>query len=388
MNKITIVGSGYVGMSLAALLCQNNQVIAFDINKERVNLINNNKSTIADNDIEDFLIQNTDNISATCDASVAFKEPDYVFIATPTNYDEHLKFFDTSSVEKVIKQSVENGYKGPVIIKSTVPIGFTKKINQYFENNIIFSPEFLREGSALKDNLYPSRIIIGSECGDAHLIAKLLTEASAVSEVSVLFMKSSEAEAVKLFANTYLAMRVSFFNEIDSFALVNNLDCESIINGVSLDHRVGNFYNNPSFGYGGYCLPKDTKQLLSNFEDVPQNLISSIVESNKTRKIFIADEIIKLKPKVVGVYKLSMKHGSDNYRFSSVLDVINNLSSRGVEVLIYEPAISNDNLDAIPLLNDLSEFKARCDVIICNRVSSSLDDVKDKIFSRDIFNAN
>ena len=388
MKKITIVGAGYVGMSLCALLCQKNHVIAYDIVKEKVDLINNNKSTVKDKDIEDYLKKNSTNILATNDAAVAFRDPDYIIIATPTNYDEDSKFFDTTSIINVIQEAVAYGYKGPILIKSTVPIGFTKEINKDFENNIIFSPEFLREGKALKDNLYPSRIIIGSKCEDAQVLASLMKEASMIHDVPLLFMNSTDAEAVKLFANTYLAMRVSYFNELDSFAMTNGLDAESIINGVSLDPRIGDFYNNPSFGYGGYCLPKDTKQLLSSFKKVPQNLISSIVKSNVTRKKFIADEIIKLKPDVVGIFRLSMKHESDNYRFSSVLDIMKDLESRGVEILIFEPQLHQQDLDSFSMVDDIDDFKKKCDLIVCNRVSTCLFDVKEKIFSRDIFNIN
>lgn len=388
MKKITIVGAGYVGMSLCALLCQKNHVIAYDIVKEKVDLINNNKSTVKDKDIEDYLKKNSTNILATNDAAVAFRDPDYIIIATPTNYDEDSKFFDTTSIINVIQEAVTYGYKGPILIKSTVPIGFTKEINKDFENNIIFSPEFLREGKALKDNLYPSRIIIGSKCEDAQVLANLMKEASMIHDVPLLFMNSTDAEAVKLFANAYLAMRVSYFNELDSFAMINGLDAESIINGVSLDPRIGDFYNNPSFGYGGYCLPKDTKQLLSSFKKVPQNLISSIVKSNVTRKKFIADEIIKLKPDVVGIFRLSMKHESDNYRFSSVLDIMKDLESRGVQILIFEPQLHQQDLDSFSMVDDIDDFKKRCDLIVCNRVSTCLVDVKEKIFSRDIFNIN
>ena len=388
MKRITIIGSGYVGISMATLLAQKNKVTAFDVDIERVNLINDKKSTVKDDLIETYLEKYSENIQATSDPDIAFKNPDLIIIATPTNYDEDKKHFDTSSIEVVIEQAVKRDYLGPILIKSTIPVGYTRKLNSMYKNNIMFSPEFLREGNALEDNLYPSRIIISSDCEDAKVITSLLNDATVNKDTSVLFMSPEEAESVKLFANSFLAMRVSYFNELDSYAMSNNLNTQNIIDGVSLDKRIGAYYNNPSFGYGGYCLPKDTKQLESNFGEVPQSLISSIVESNKLRKDFITKEIIKLKPKAVGIYRLSMKEGSDNYRHSAIIDIMHSLNSEGIEIFIYEPIIMTKHFNSILVISDLNDFKARCDLIICNRSSELLHDVKDKIFTRDVFNSD
>ncbi len=388
MKRITIIGSGYVGISMATLLAQKNKVTAFDVDIERVNLINDKKSTVKDDLIETYLEKYSENIQATSDPDIAFKNPDLIIIATPTNYDEDKKHFDTSSIEVVIEQAVKRDYLGPILIKSTIPVGYTRKLNSMYKNNIMFSPEFLREGNALEDNLYPSRIIISSDCEDAKVITSLLNDATVNKDTSVLFMSPEEAESVKLFANSFLAMRVSYFNELDSYAMSNNLNTKNIIDGVSLDKRIGAYYNNPSFGYGGYCLPKDTKQLESNFGEVPQSLISSIVESNKLRKDFITKEIIKLKPKAVGIYRLSMKEGSDNYRHSAIIDIMHSLNSEGIEIFIYEPIIMTKHFNSILVISDLNDFKARCDLIICNRSSELLHDVKDKIFTRDVFNSD
>lgn len=388
INKITIFGAGYVGMSLAALLSQSNKVNVCDINSTRVKLINNLKSTIDDKKIDSFLKEYSDNIFATTDLNIAIKNTDLILIATSTNYNEDSNYFDTSSVEHIIKNVVDASYSGPIVIKSTVPIGFTKKINSLYKNNVIFSPEFLREGSALEDNLKPSRIIMGSKCDDALEIAKLFNQATTSKKTPVLYMSSKEAEAVKLFSNTYLAMRVAYFNELDSYALKHDLDTKNIIDGVSLDKRIGNFYNNPSFGFGGYCLPKDSKQLLANFVNTPQSIISSVIKSNDLRKNFIANEIIKLKPKTVGIFKLSMKEGSDNYRFSAVLDIIDFLTKKNINVIIYEPLIKDFENKSVKIIQDLNDFKNKSDLIICNRLSKLLKDVETKIFSRDIFNTN
>lgn len=375
-------------MSLAALLSQNNKVNVCDINEARVKLINNQKSTVDDKKIDSFLKKYSNNICATSNINAAIKNTDLIVIATPTNYNEDTNYFDTTSVERIIRNVVDASYNGPLLIKSTVPIGFTKKINFIHKNNVIFSPEFLREGSALDDNLNPSRIIMGSKCNDAIEIAKLFNNATISKKTPILYMSSKEAEAVKLFSNTYLAMRVAYFNELDSYALKHHLDTKDIIDGVSLDKRIGNFYNNPSFGFGGYCLPKDSKQLLANFENIPQSIISSVVKSNDLRKNFIANEIIKLKPKTVGIFKLSMKEGSDNYRFSAVLDIIDILIKEKIEVIIYEPMIKDFENKSVKIIQNLNEFKNKSDLIVCNRLSKLLKDVEMKIFSRDIFNIN
>ena len=387
--KITIVGAGYVGMSLSVLLAQNHNVILFDIDQERVERIKENKSTIQDPLINDYLEHKSLDLSSTADINNAFTGRDFIIIATPTNYDEKKNSFDTSSVE----QTVENIFKvkndSSIIIKSTVPVGFTDEINtKYDTNKIIFSPEFLREGQALYDNLYPSRIILGGTCKNAKTFAEILKNCSKKSDVETLFMRSSEAEAVKLFANTFLALRVAYFNELDSYTLAKDLDASNIIKGVSMDPRIGDFYNNPSFGYGGYCLPKDTKQLLANYDNVPQNLIQAIISANQTRKDFIADTILSYKPKIVGIYKLAMKEGSDNFRFSSIQGVMKRIKAKGLKVILYEPSLDKKTFFNSQVIKSLEDFKRQSDIIITNRNSKELLDVEDKIFTRDIFGTN
>jgi UDPglucose 6-dehydrogenase len=385
MKKIAVIGAGYVGFSLAVLLAQFNKVMVHDINLSRVNQVNNKQSTIADQDIDNFLETKELDIRATINFSELF-DTDFFIVATPTDYDVANDYFDTSSVEEVINKIFKINKTALIVIKSTVPVGFTKKIcHEYDSDRIIFSPEFLREGSALHDNLYPSRIIIGSEAPQAIEFANLLVEASHKDNVSLLYTESDEAEAIKLFANTYLAMRVAFFNELDSYSLFKNLDAKKIIDGVCLDPRIGNFYNNPSFGYGGYCLPKDTQQLLANYQDIPQNLIQATVEANKTRIEFLADQILVLKPKIVGIFRLTMKSGSDNFRSSSVQGIMQRLVSEGVRVIIYEPATDLQQWEGLIIFDDLSLFKQNADIIIANRRSPELLDVEHKVFSRDIY---
>lgn len=388
MKRITIVGTGYVGISMLALLSQNNKVLAFDIDNDRVDIINNNKSSINDKLIDSFIKKFSSNIKATSDPDEAFYDTELIIIATPTDFDEEKKYFNTKSIEIVIDQAIKRNFLGPIVIKSTVPVGFTRRLNALYDNNILFSPEFLREGNSLHDNLHPSRIIISSECDDAKMVANLLQDATVNKNAPILFMNHEEAESVKLFANSYLAMRVSYFNELDTYAMTNNLNSKNIIDGICLDKRIGDFYNNPSFGYGGYCLPKDTKQLCEDFNEIPQSLIKSIVKSNEIRKNFITEEILKLNPKVVGIYRLSMKEGSDNFRHSAIIDIMNDLKLNGIMIYIYEPMITALNFNSIQVLSDLDEFKAKCSLIICNRNSDSLLDVKEKVFSRDIFNIN
>lgn len=387
--KIAIAGIGYVGLSNAILLAQNNEVIAYDINKEKVNLINNRISPIKDKEIEEYLKTKELNLFATIDENKAFKDMDYIIISTPTNYDDVANFFDTNSIENVIKKVIDINSNATIIIKSTIPVGYTKSLNEKYNiNNIIFSPEFLREGKALYDNLYPSRIIVGAKTKEARIFANLLKEGAIKKDVSILLTNSTEAEAIKLFSNTYLAMRVAFFNELDSYAEIKGLNTEEIINGVSLDPRIGNYYNNPSFGYGGYCLPKDTKQLLANYKDVPQNLIVAIVESNKTRKNHVANMIIKKNPSVIGIYRLTMKMDSDNFRQSAVQGIITRIKRKGIEVIIYEPTYNEKEFDKSKVINDLEEFLNISDVIIANRLSSDLDKVKAKVYTRDIYQEN
>ena len=394
--KIAIAGTGYVGLSLATLLAQHNEVVALDIIKEKVEMINRWVAPIQDEYIEKYFEEAKNgsrelNLRATLDYQEAFRDADFVVISTPTNYDEEQNFFDTSSVEDIIEKviSMNNSKKTTMVIKSTIPVGYTKSVRQKYEiGNIFFSPEFLREGKALYDNLYPSRIIIGADTDAAHDFAKLLQEAALVEDVPVLFMDSDEAEAVKLFANTYLALRVAYFNELDTYAAAKGLDTKSIIEGVSLDPRIGEHYNNPSFGYGGYCLPKDTKQLLANYEDVPQNLMEAIVKSNDTRKRFIADEVLARKPKVVGFYRLTMKSNSDNFRSSAIQDIIKHVMAEGVDVLIYEPALDTPDFNGAPVTNDLDSFKESCSVILANRITPDLDDSKEKVYTRDLFCAD
>lgn len=387
--KIAVIGAGYVGLSLAVLLSQNNEVTIVDIIEEKVNLINKRISPIVDHEISDFFSNNKLNLKASINFDEAVKDASYVIVATPTNYDEKVNYFDTSSVDSVIANTIKLNPNATIVIKSTIPVGFTKsRQEQHKSDKIIFSPEFLREGKALYDNLYPSRIIVGSYKNEGKVFAGLLKEASNNKDVPILFMESTEAEAVKLFSNTYLAMRVTFFNELDTYAEIRELDAKSIIEGVGLDPRIGSHYNNPSFGYGGYCLPKDTKQLLANYEDVPNNLIQAIVEGNRTRKDHIADMIIKRKPKVVGVHRLVMKKDSDNFRHSSIQGVMKRIKAKGIEVVVYEPALNEPYFFNSKVIKDLNEFKKISDVIIANRFDEELDDVKDKIYTRDLFKSN
>jgi UDPglucose 6-dehydrogenase len=385
-TKITVVGSGYVGMSLAVLLAQNNDVVVLDVDPARVEKVNNKQSTVADAEIEAFLADKELSLKATLDKQAAYKGASFVVVATPTNYDPDTNRFDTSSVDSVVGDALELNADALVVIKSTIPVGHTKSLQEHHNTDrVIFSPEFLREGQALKDNLYPSRIIVGSQLEAGKAFSELLVEGAEKSEIETLFIRSTEAEAVKLFANTYLAMRVSFFNELDSYALAHDLDTKSIINGVCLDERIGEGYNNPSFGYGGYCLPKDTKQLLANYDQVPQTLIQAIVSSNTTRKDFIADSIIKLNPKVVGIYRLVMKQDSDNFRASAIQGIMKRIKAKGIEVVIYEPTYDEAEFFQSKVLSSLDEFKNRSDVIISNRISDELDDFRYKLFTRDLF---